>query len=221
MPQVKKPWVREAILAAALRRFQRSSYQDTTLAAIAREAGVSSANLYVYFGSKLEILYAVYEPWMRTRFALLEKKLARIEEPFERIRVIVRTLWRDIPAEENGFVHNIVQALVTAEAKATYNPSLLQWMEERINAMLVAALPRGRREIVEASGLARMLIMALDGYAIHHHINARAVADHRTIDAMAELLFGRLGLARATAAPAAARRSRVQGVPASARGRSG
>ena len=219
MPQVKKPWVRDAILAAALRLFQRHSFPDTTLGAIAREAGVSSANLYVYFGSKLEILYAVYEPWMRTRLTLLERKLARVADPFERIRLILRTLWREIPAEQNGFVRNIVQALVTAEAGAKYDPSLLHWMEERIDAMLIAALPRTRRRIVQESGVARMLVMALDGYAIHYHLHASAIADDRTIDAMAMLLFGKPALEVEPRARVVARRRRGPEASASIRSR--
>ena len=58
MAQVKKPQARTAILDAALRLFRRQSYHATTLAQVAREAGMSSATLYVYFNSKLDILYA-------------------------------------------------------------------------------------------------------------------------------------------------------------------
>lgn len=190
MVQVKKPWVRDTILAAALRMFQRQSYEATTLAQIAREAGVSSANLYVYFASKLDILYAVYEPWMRKRIARLEEDLARTEAPFERLRLVLRTLWKDIPAEENGFVNNIVQALSTADPKTKYDPALLDWMEERIGAMLCGALPEARQPQVHAARLAHMLVMTLDGYAIHNHINPRGVADDATIDAMARMLQG-------------------------------
>ena len=56
MVQVKKPQSRAAILDAAQRLFRRQSYHTTTLAQIARAAGMSTANLYVYFDSKLKIL---------------------------------------------------------------------------------------------------------------------------------------------------------------------
>jgi AcrR family transcriptional regulator len=120
-----EPQVREAILDAARRLYQQQTYQATTLNQIARAAGVSSANLYVYFDSKLDILYAVYEPWMRARLTLLQEKLKRIEAPIDRLRLVLRTLWKDIPAEENGFVNNIVQALSTAGAGEKYKPALL------------------------------------------------------------------------------------------------
>src|SRR5689334_1903969 len=59
MAQRKKPQIREAILAAAFRLFSRNGYAATMVADIAREAGVSPGNVYIYFRSKLEILYAI------------------------------------------------------------------------------------------------------------------------------------------------------------------
>jgi AcrR family transcriptional regulator len=190
MVQVKKPQARAAILDAALRLFRRQSYHATTLAQIAREAGMSPANLYVYFGSKLDILYAVYEPWMHARLDVLQEKVKRTDLPLQRLRLILRTLWQDIPAEENGFVNNIVQALSTAGPGETYKPALLNWMEERIGVMIREALPPARRSMVDKTRLAHLLVMALDGYSIHNHINPRGVADSATIDAMANLLLG-------------------------------
>jgi AcrR family transcriptional regulator len=59
MVQQKKPLVREAILEGAFRLFSKHGYAATTLAAIAKSADVSPGNVYIYFGSKLEILYAI------------------------------------------------------------------------------------------------------------------------------------------------------------------
>lgn len=190
MAQVKKPQVRDAILGAALRLYQRQTYQATTLAQIAREAGISSANLYVYFDSKLDILYAVYEPWMRARLTLLQEKVKHVDAPLERLRLVLRTLWKEIPAEENGFVNNIVQALSTAGRGEKYKPALLHWMEERIGGMIRDALPPARQKVIDEARIAHMMVMALDGYSIHNHINPRGVADEATVDAMAKLLLG-------------------------------
>ena len=56
--------------------------------------------------------------------------------------------------------------------------------------MIREALPRPRRSVVDKTRLAHLLVMALDGYSIHNHINPRGVADNATIDAMADLLLG-------------------------------
>jgi AcrR family transcriptional regulator len=191
MVQVKKEQVREAILAVAWRLFSQRSYQRTTLSQIAREAGISSANLYVYFDSKLDILYAVYEPWMRERLIRLEAKVARLDQPLNRVRAILRALWKDIPAEENGFVNNIVQAISTVAEGEQYRSVLLDWVEQKIGDMIRDALPASRRYIVDDARIAHVLMMALDGYSIHYHINPRGAADDGMIGQMAELLIGR------------------------------
>ena len=147
---------------------------------------------------------------MHTRLDVLQRKVKQTDLPRERLRLILRTLWRDIPAEENGFVNNIVQALSTAGPGETYKPALLDWMEERIGGMIRDALPPQRRSVVDKTRLAHLLVMALDGYSIHNHINPRGAADNATIDAMAELLLG------ATRKPRP-RRTNGNGLPASRR----
>lgn len=190
MVQVKKEEVRRAILTVAWRLFSQRTYQRTTLSQIARGAGISSANLYVYFDSKLDILYAVYEPWIRERLTRLETRVGRLDQPIDRIRAILRALWKDIPAEENGFVNNVVQAISTVAEGEHYRTALLDWVEQKIGDMLRRALPVSRRHIVDDGRLAHVLMMALDGYSIHHHINPRGAADDGMIEQMAELLIG-------------------------------
>jgi AcrR family transcriptional regulator len=136
MGQVKKAEVQEAILRAAFRLFGKRGYANTTLAQIAGRAGVSTANVYVYFKSKLEILYAIYDPWMRARLERLETELGALDGTYERVRHILATIWRDIPAEENGFVNNIMQAISAYEPGEGYRPTLLKWMESRLDAMI-------------------------------------------------------------------------------------
>ena len=80
MAQVKKEAVRDAILKAAFDLFSRQGYEGTALSRIATEAGVSTANVYVYFASKLDVLYALYDPWLRKRLTRLGKDLARVHE---------------------------------------------------------------------------------------------------------------------------------------------
>jgi len=190
MVQVKKEEVRQAILTAAWRLFSRQTYQRTTLSQIARKAGISSANLYVYFDSKLDILYAVYEPWMHARLLRVETQLKGVDRPLDRLRLVLRALWKEIPAEENGFLNNIVQALSTAAEGEQYKSALREWMEQKIGEMVLTALPPARRRIADKARIAHVLIMALDGYSIHRHLNPRGVADEATIEMVAKLLLG-------------------------------
>ena len=190
MGQVKKPEVRDAILKTALQLFSRKGYARTTLEDIARGSGVSTANVYVYFRSKLEILYAIYDPWMRERLNSLETRMAVLERPEEKLRLLLTTLWRDMPAEKHGFVNNIMQAISSATARDRYRPTLLRWMEQHLERMLREALPPARRRRLEGARLAHLLVMAFNGYIIYHHINPRAPVDSATVDAVCAMFLG-------------------------------
>jgi AcrR family transcriptional regulator len=190
MGQVKKPEVREAILRTALRLFSKKGYARTTLEEIARGAGVSTANVYVYFRSKLEILYAIYDPWMRARLGALEARLNELGTHREKIELLLVTLWRDLPAEKNGFVNNIMQAISSATPRDRYKPGLLKWMEEHLERMLRDALPPRRQKAFGRARLAHLLVMAFNGYIIYHHINPKAPLDGATVDAVCDMLLG-------------------------------
>lgn len=190
MGQVKKAEVREAILRAAFRLFARRGYAHTTLAQVAQRAGVSTANVYVYFGSKLEILYAIYDPWMRARLSRLEAELDALGTPHQKVRHILQTIWRDIPAEENGFVNNIMQAISAYEPGEGYRPTLLKWMEARLDAMIRGALPPARRRALGEAELAHLVVMAFDGFILYRRLNPARPCDDATLDLVARLLAG-------------------------------
>ena len=191
MVQHKKAAVRDAILEGAFELFSRQGYAATTLAAIARAAGVSQGNVYIYFGSKLEILYALYDPWLRERVERLELELAKIRSPRNRLKRLLVALWREIPAEENGFLNNIMQAITLTDPKEGYRSTLVQWLEERLEEILVGALPEARRARLGRARLAHIVIMAFDGFAIHRHLHpGQNPIDDTTIAAVVDMLLG-------------------------------
>jgi AcrR family transcriptional regulator len=191
MVQRKKPEVRDAILKSAFRLFSRKGYLATMLTDIARDAEVSPGNIYIYFNSKLEILYAIYDPWLRARLDALDQELRAIRSPRTRVRRLLAALWRDIPAEENGFLNNIMQAISSAKPSEGYRSTLVRWLEKRVAAMLLDALPPRRRAQFKQARIEHVLIMAFDGFAIHRHLHPKGEAiDDRTVNAVAEMLLG-------------------------------
>ncbi len=190
MAQVKKTAVRDAILNSAFRQFSRRGYEGTTLSQIAAGAGVSTANVYVYFASKLEILYAIYDPWLRERLTRLAAELERVRDPRRRLRALLEALWRDIPAERNGFANNVMQAASTASPEEGYNPTLLKWVEENVASMICAALPPGRGGALGSVEIAHMLMMAFDGFVINYHLRPGRHCSRETIELMCQLLLG-------------------------------
>ncbi|MBL0421845.1 TetR/AcrR family transcriptional regulator [Ramlibacter sp. AW1] len=216
MAQQKKVQVRDAILQAGFELFAAKGYSATSLSEIARAAGISTANLYVYFNSKLQLLYGIYDPWLRARVTELESQLRQVEVPQQRLFMLLSALWRDIPAEQNGFANNLMQAVSSAQPAECYDPSLFQWFEQRIAAMIQEALPAPRHSLGDQARIARLVIMAFDGFAIHRHLEPhREGVDDETLHAFARMLLGDTS-AGVSQAPHPARRkarSRAQGKP--------
>lgn len=200
MAQVKKPVVEQAILRSAFDQFSRRGYAASTLPQIAKGAGISPANIYIYFGSKLAVLYAIYDPWLRGRVARLEERLSAIDEPRERLRALLTALWREIPRERNGFANNVMQAVSTATPEEGYSPGLLAWVEERVAAMIRDAVPPARRRLLEDGRVSHVLMMAFDGFVINHHLRPAMPCGAATIEAMCDLLLGNTARPRRGAA---------------------
>jgi AcrR family transcriptional regulator len=190
MAQVKKPQVREAILKSAYKLFKRRGYAATTTAQIAAGAGVSESNVYVYFKSKFQILFDLYEPWMRERIQRLQAELDHVNDPRHRLRLILTMLWSDVPSEDNGFTNNVMQALSTIGRKDRYRPDLLRWIEENIESMILSAIPQRRRDELTRGRIGHILMMAQDGFALNYHLDPESRCNDATIEFVCDLLIG-------------------------------
>lgn len=199
MAQVKKAAIREAIVDSAYVLFREHGYADTSISDIAAAAGVSKANIYVYFKSKFAILYAVFEPWLRARIEALEASAAAIADPRERLRHIFLALWRDIPAEDNGFANNMMQAISTAWKEGGYDRSLLLWSEHKVTDMIKSALPADSVAALEQEFVSHLMFMAFDGFVL----NQRIVGPSRRLNGIVEMMVE--FLLRRAAPPAGAK----------------
>ena len=198
MAQTKKVEIRQAILDAAYELFSKRGYSDTNVSDIARSAGVAPANLYVYFRSKLDILFSIYEPWLTRQFDDMEKSLQRIRGPGPRLRKILWTVWREIPAADNGFANNLMQAISTTTVREGYRPTLRITIEERLARLLDDCLPNlGHSRSRE---LANVVLMAFDGYVLNFHLNGEAICPNKRLTLFADMLIS-------YAEPAAGRRA--------------
>jgi AcrR family transcriptional regulator len=189
MGQFKKTEVYDAILRSAKALFSENGYVQTSLPRIAAGAGISTANVYVYFKSKVEILYAIYDPWLRARLAQLAAEAQDIEDPLERLKHVLRSFWRDIPREDGGFANNIIQAISSLGNEQGYRPTLLRWMKAQMQVMVLDCLPPAHRAMFEGTQLGHFLVMAFDGFIVYHHIKPRRPLDERTLDALCRTLL--------------------------------
>jgi AcrR family transcriptional regulator len=178
----KNKKINDAILQAATQLFAKVGYTNSTIPMIARAAGIPTSSVYVYFKSKLEIAFAVYEPWLQRHLAKLDQELSILHEPRERLRCLLRRIWRDIPTVENCFANNIIQAVSTSTPGTGYRPSIPSMLMSKISAIIYANVLPDRRSLSQCERIARLVVMAFDGFVINSHLPQHLVCDDETID---------------------------------------
>ncbi|WP_233836716.1 TetR/AcrR family transcriptional regulator [Paraburkholderia sp. ZP32-5] len=184
MAQVKKTEVRDAILAAAFDLFCRKGYSATTMAEIARVAGTTVSNLYIYFDSKLTVLYEINTPWLLRQIHTLAEQVQKFRTPETRLRRIFLGIWRDIPQADHSFANAMIEALAGAPEGASKPNNLLSQAETLLTQMIIDSLPPERRHIAESKLLSHIIWMAFDGFVINQRIG-----DIRDGDALADLMI--------------------------------
>jgi TetR/AcrR family fatty acid metabolism transcriptional regulator len=97
----------QQIIAAAIRVFARSGYYNSRVSDIAREAGIASGTIYLYFKTKDEILVTLFREKMAEWVALVRRELAAERNPVTKIRKIVALHFKVL--EENPELAEVVQ----------------------------------------------------------------------------------------------------------------
>src|SRR6266550_8540812 len=81
---------RERILRAAIDIFAQSGYFNAKVSEIAKAAGVADGTIYLYFDSKEDLLISVFREHTRSYLQSLERDLANINRPEDRMRIAIR-----------------------------------------------------------------------------------------------------------------------------------
>ena len=180
--QIKKPAQRELIEKQAFQLFAARGFKRTRMAQIAAAAGMTVANIYVYFPSKAHLLYAIYRPMLMEQLEALAAAVRTLQGSEARVRRIFAGLWVDVPAEHNNFANNLMQALAEAdpeEGKA--DAEFLTACETFVTNLLRESLPAERRHLVEDNRIAHLIWMAFDGFVINRRLgdvrNSTGIAD--------------------------------------------
>ena len=80
----------QQIIDAAVRVFARNGFYNSRVSDIAREAGIASGTIYLYFKTKDEILVTLFREKMAAFVAALRAEIARERDPEGKIRRLVR-----------------------------------------------------------------------------------------------------------------------------------
>jgi TetR/AcrR family fatty acid metabolism transcriptional regulator len=89
----------QQIIDAAVRVFARSGFYNSRVSDIAREAGIASGTIYLYFKTKDEILVTLFREKMAAFVAALRSDIAREANPEAKIRRLVRLHFEVLEAD--------------------------------------------------------------------------------------------------------------------------
>jgi AcrR family transcriptional regulator len=187
--QVKKEVVRRRIIETADRLFEENGYIGTTMTRIAKEAGVASSTIYVYFPSKLDVAVAIFQPWLEHEVAKTAAGAREFRSPRTRLEYILRRLFCEIPAEQNNHLNVFMQALSVSSHEGAYKPSVLRGLREGILKLVSDCLPPQRVDELDMPALAHLTVMAFDGFVINALLNADPARDERIVKMMTSLLL--------------------------------
>jgi TetR/AcrR family fatty acid metabolism transcriptional regulator len=79
----------QQIIDAAIRVFARTGYYNSRVSDIAREAGIASGTIYLYFKTKDEILVTLFREKMAEWVGQVREAIATERDPLARLRRIV------------------------------------------------------------------------------------------------------------------------------------
>src|SRR2546428_8087890 len=80
----------QQIIDAAVRVFARNGFYNSRVSDIAREAGIASGTIYLYFKTKDEILVTLFREKMAGFVGVLRKEIAGEPDPPAKLRPLVR-----------------------------------------------------------------------------------------------------------------------------------
>lgn len=189
MAQVKKEFVRSAILEAAFPLLAERGYAAATMAQIAKRAGVSYANVYIYFESKLAVFFAVYESWLKEKMLALQADVLKQRGERKRLIRLVSGLLRDLPHADDGFSSNMIQAISSATQEDRYSPELWNWFRSSLTAFLREIAPQAAADTARSQRFVRMLILLFDGCSANYRITPGQYLPEKTVVELVDMFL--------------------------------
>jgi AcrR family transcriptional regulator len=184
---------RTAILDAALRVWARRGFDGTSVAEVAREAGLTKGTLYLYFPSKRALLDEALQ-----RYSLRPESEGGLErlrgQPYEAVvRGLVAVFWRGI-AERRELAGLLLRELPNhAEEARRFLEQVLVPVNQLLARWLEDALPPERRAKLDPVVAGRLLpAMVMAFFLTQEILGAKAflpVPEERILTTIAELFL--------------------------------
>lgn len=183
MPQTLKPDVRQRIESAALVVFARHGFHGASMAGIAREAGVSTGNVYRYVEGKQALFDTVIDEAFVARFQdLLDARVASLASLDDMRELDASASERQAELLDFWIAHRLEVVVLLDRCDGTaqegFGPAFVRTLSERALSTMGGPLPSTARFVVERifDGTRRTLVAILE----HHEDPTEIRAAFRT-----------------------------------------
>jgi TetR/AcrR family fatty acid metabolism transcriptional regulator len=158
----------QQILEAAVKVFAQQGFHHSTVAQIAKVAGVADGTIYLYFKNKDDILFQFYEYKAKQVFECFRKTVDQADNAVDKLRNLVRTHLAE-------FQNDINMAIVYQAETHQHRPSsqeIIKEMSKMYRDIISEVVELGQQEGSLRRNLFMGLVMRLINGAVDEVINA-------------------------------------------------
>ncbi|HOX15209.1 MAG TPA: TetR/AcrR family transcriptional regulator [Smithellaceae bacterium] len=174
---------KDRIMDAALRIFAEKSFQEATIAEISKEAGVSEATVYEYFGTKEDLLFAIPEKITNDTFEESQAVLPYIKDVEGRMRAILLSYIQLYQNNPHYSALVLLQLMSNKRFRQTAAHEAIRRSAHNLLDCIREGIANGTfRSDADAYLIRSMLMGAIEHLFIHWHMQGKPKRDKTIMD---------------------------------------
>ena len=170
-PPIPKDVQRRRLIAAALHSFEKNRYEQTRVADIVSEAGMSSRSFYEFFASKEDLVVELVHIGGRAFLKNLDDVFATTDNPLERVRRGLEAylgLFSGAPLDLDRLGHEA--GLQVAEARRTYVRQISAMIAREVAVAHAAGLAGKAPDLLSIE----LMITGIEGMSLRYFAEGRS-----------------------------------------------
>ncbi|HBL53593.1 MAG TPA: TetR/AcrR family transcriptional regulator [Syntrophaceae bacterium] len=169
---------KDRIMDAALRIFAEKNFQEATISEISKEAGVSEATIYEYFGTKEDLLFAIPEKISNDTFKESESVLPYIKDVEGRMRAIMFSYIQLYESNPDYSALVLLQLMSNKRFRQTAAHEAIRRSAHRLLDCIREGIANGTfRSDADAYLIRSMLMGTIEHLFIHWHMQGMPKRD--------------------------------------------
>jgi len=158
---------RERILKAAVKVFARSGFHATRVSEVAKAAGVADGTIYLYFKSKEELLFSLFEERIQKLLVYMRDEVPKKPDPPARLRAVIDMQLGLLEGERDlAEVITVILRQSTRLMKEFAAPHFLAYLDAIAKIIVEGQQTGAFRSDVSPHTAARAIFGALDGITL-------------------------------------------------------